>query len=98
MAEVSWRVWGTPANFNSFASWLRYCTDVAENGVLFFRTQIAPERDFCDLMNSIQQSAPPIFSCAAITLGIGPHSSSRRKPLGICASALPVTQPTVSEH
>jgi len=35
MAEVGWRVWGTPANFNSFAFWLCYCTDVAENGALF---------------------------------------------------------------
>jgi len=28
-AEIRWRVWGTPANFNgfrSFASWQRYCT------------------------------------------------------------------------
>jgi len=29
-AEISWRVWGTPANFNGFfASWLCYCADVA---------------------------------------------------------------------
>jgi len=28
-AEISWRVWGTPANFNRFASSLRYCSDVA---------------------------------------------------------------------
>ena len=25
-AEICWRVWGTPANFNGFASWQRYCT------------------------------------------------------------------------
>ena len=25
-AEICWRVWGTHANFNGFASWQRYCT------------------------------------------------------------------------
>jgi len=25
-AEIRCRVWGTPANFNGFASWQRYCT------------------------------------------------------------------------
>jgi len=29
-AEIGWWVWGTPANFNGFLSWLRYCTDVAQ--------------------------------------------------------------------
>jgi len=29
-AEVCWRVWGIPANFNRFSTWLRYCTDVAQ--------------------------------------------------------------------
>jgi len=28
MAEISWRVWGTPAISTGFASWLCYCTDV----------------------------------------------------------------------
>jgi len=28
IADIGWRVWGTPANFN--ASKLRYCTDVAQ--------------------------------------------------------------------
>jgi len=23
---ICWRVWGTPANFNGFSSWQRYCT------------------------------------------------------------------------
>jgi len=26
-AEIGWRVWGTPANFNCIASWLRYFRD-----------------------------------------------------------------------
>jgi len=29
-AEICWRVWGTPANFNGFASWQQYCSDVAQ--------------------------------------------------------------------
>ena len=28
-AEIDWRVCGTPANFNRFRAWLRYCSDVA---------------------------------------------------------------------
>jgi len=29
-AEIGLLVWGIPANFNGFMSWLRYCSDVAE--------------------------------------------------------------------
>jgi len=29
-AEICWRLCGTPANFTRFASWLRYCSDVAQ--------------------------------------------------------------------
>jgi len=29
-AEIWSLVWGTPANFNGFPSWLRYCSDVAQ--------------------------------------------------------------------
>jgi len=29
-ADIGLPVWGTPANFNDFASWLRYCSDVAQ--------------------------------------------------------------------
>jgi len=28
MAEICWRVWGTPANFNEFRILERYCTAV----------------------------------------------------------------------
>jgi len=28
-AEIYWRVWGTPQISTGFASWLRYCSDVA---------------------------------------------------------------------
>ena len=29
-AEIGWGVCGTPADFTGFASWLHYCTDVAQ--------------------------------------------------------------------
>ena len=29
-AEIVSLVWGTPANFNGFVSWFRYCSDVAQ--------------------------------------------------------------------
>jgi len=29
-AEICWRVWGTPANFNGFCILLCYCSDVAQ--------------------------------------------------------------------
>jgi len=31
-AEIGWWVWGTPANINGFASWLRYCTASLNGG------------------------------------------------------------------
>ena len=60
-AEIDPVVWGTPANFNSFASWQRYCTAL----------QYWASAKLC----GIEQRAPLIFDRAAITLGIGPHSS-----------------------
>ena len=29
-AKIGLPLWGTPANFNRFSSWLRYCTEVAQ--------------------------------------------------------------------
>jgi len=60
-AQDRWRVWGTPANFNGFASWQRYCTVL----------QQWASAKLC----SVEQRAPPIFGRTAITLGIGisPH-------------------------
>jgi len=61
-AEIGWRFWGTPTNFNAFrvlASLLRRR-----------RTTEVNHRDFRDLINSIQQRAPPLFGWAAITLVI----------------------------
>jgi len=45
-----------------FASWQRYCTAL----------QYWASAKLC----GVEQRAPPIFGTAAITLGIGPHSSS----------------------
>jgi len=60
-AEIDPVVWGTPANFNGLASWQRYCT----------ARQYWASAKLC----GVEQRAPPIFDRAAITLGIGPHSS-----------------------
>jgi len=58
-AEIGPVVWGTPANFNG--SWRRYCTVL----------QYWALAKLC----GVEQRAPPMFGRAAITLGIGPHSS-----------------------
>jgi len=52
-------VWGTPANFNGFSSWQRYCTAL----------QYWASAKLC----AVEQRAPTIFGRAAITLGIGPY-------------------------
>jgi len=36
MAEIGRRAGGTPGNFNGLASWLRYCTDVAQRKSTIF--------------------------------------------------------------
>jgi len=127
-AEICWRVWGTPANFNGFrvlASLLQRRRSTEVNQTLYdvwpspglvhyihiFRGSY-PVTEFCHEQNSLcvqvlcfpilaallrgtravgiseslrrrtrngitklSQRAPPIFGWAAITLGIGPHSS-----------------------
>jgi len=60
-AEIGPSFWGTPANFNGFASWQRYCTVL----------QQWASAKLC----GVEQKAPPIFGRAATTLGIGPHPS-----------------------
>jgi len=52
---------GHPSYFNGFASWQRYCRVL----------QKWASAKVC----GVEQRAPPIFVRAAITLGIGPHSS-----------------------
>jgi len=61
-AEICWRVWGTPAHFNGFG--------VLE--ALLDGTLVVGVSKLC----GVEQRAPPIFGRAAITFGIGPHSSS----------------------
>ena len=61
-AEIDPVVWGTPANFNGFASWQRYCT----------ARQYWAYAKLC----GVEQKVSPIFGRSAITSGIDPHSSS----------------------
>jgi len=57
-------VFGAPLQISTgFASWQRYCTAV----------QYLASAKLC----GVDQRAPPIVGRAAITLGIGPHSSFR---------------------
>jgi len=59
-AEIASGVWGTPAHFNGFRVLAAYTARHSSSG-----------RKLC----GVEQRAPPIFGRAAITLGIGPHSS-----------------------
>jgi len=58
-AEIRWRVWGTPANFNGF----RVLAALLHGTLLVGVSQIC----------GVEQRAPHTFGRAAITLGIGPH-------------------------
>ena len=60
-AEIGLPVWGTPANFNGFRVLV----------ALLHGTIVVGVSQTC----GAEQRAPPIFDRAAITLGIGPHSS-----------------------
>ena len=60
-AEICRRVWDTRANFNSFG-----ILAALLHGTLWASAELC----------AVEQRAPPIFGRAAITLGIGPHSSS----------------------
>jgi len=69
MAETCWRVWGTQQISTGFASWLRYCTDVAQQTstkhckmlgrllrwytVYTFSGGSCPLTEFCRLQNSL---------------------------------------------
>jgi len=130
VAEICWRVWGTPANFNGFrvlASLLqqRRSPEANHTCTMFGRllagmpymggscsltefrhvqNSLCVQRSkSCVLLGSVtarhassgisqtlqhgtrngitelSQRAPPIFGSAAITLGIGPHSTVRSK-------------------
>ena len=71
LAEICWRVWGTPANFNGFRVFAALLHGTIVAGV------------------SVEQRVPPIFGTAAITLGIGPHSS-----LVLYLSLIHISEPT----
>ena len=58
-AEIVLLVWGTPANLNGFRVL----------AALLHGTPVLGVSRLC----GIEQRVPPIFSRAAITLGIGPH-------------------------
>jgi len=58
-AEICWRVWGTPANFNRY----RFLA------ALLHGTLVVGVETNC----GIEQRASPLFGRAAITLGIRPH-------------------------
>jgi len=128
VAQVGWRVWGTPANFNGFRILVsllhqRRSAEVSQTlhdvwpspglvHYIYIFGGSCPVTEFCQLQNSLcvqvlrspilaallhgtwapavnqtlwrgtrngitelSQRVPPIFGWAAITLGIGPHSS-----------------------
>ena len=57
-AEICWRVWGAPANFNGF----RVLAAVLHGTLVVGLSQTA--------LCGVEQRAPPIFGRAAITLGL----------------------------
>jgi len=61
-AEIVSLVWGTPANFNGF-------------GVLAALLHGTLVVGVSQTYSGVEQTVPPVFGRAAITLGIGPHSS-----------------------
>ena len=62
-ADICWRVWVTPANFNGFCILT----------TLLHGTLVGGHQPYC----GVEHRAPPILGRAANTLGIGPHSSRR---------------------
>jgi len=59
-AEICWRFWDTPANFNGFCVLAALLHSTLVVGIS---------------QTGVEQRVPPTFSRATITLGIGPHSS-----------------------
>jgi len=64
-AEICWRVWGTPANFNGFR--------VLASALLHGTPAVGVSQSL--RLFGVEQTAPPTFGRAAITLDIGPHCS-----------------------
>jgi len=61
-ADIGLPVWAPQLISTAFASWQRYCT-----AVKYWASA---------KLYGVEQRAPPMFGRAAITLSIGPHSSS----------------------
>jgi len=87
-AEIGSEVWGTPANFNWFrvlAALLqrRHYVYVLRSPMLAALRHGSPAAGISQTLRRVTrngitkllQRSPPIFGWAAITLGIGPHSS-----------------------
>ena len=80
-AEIGSWVWGTPASFNRFRilAALLHGTLVKERKSIYiapFCTKVHTKHQWASAkLCGIEQSASTIFGRAAITLGIGPHSS-----------------------
>ena len=62
VAEIDPVIWGIPANFNGFC-------------VLAALLRGTPVLSVSQKLCGVEQRAPAVFGRAAITLGIGPHSS-----------------------
>ena len=58
-AEICWRVWGTPTNFNGFCVLAALLHDIQQRA----------SAKLC----GVEQRALPMFGRATIRLGIGPH-------------------------
>jgi len=84
VAEIDPVVWGTPSNFNGFllrlGSIRPYCMAL----------QYWVSAKLC----GVEQRAPHIFGRAAVTLGIGPHSSYKEQFVNNNPTALPEVKET----
>ena len=83
-AEIGLPVWDTQQILTDFAPWLRYFSDIAHRrptklctifGRLLGWYSQTLRRGTRNGIMELSQRAQPIFGWAAITLGIGPHSS-----------------------
>jgi len=91
-AEIGSGVWGTPANFNGFRAWLRYCSDVAHQRsaklctmfgrllswytIYTFSVALARDGILPDAKFTLRPS-PAFFYIGSVTVR---HSSSGRQP------------------
>ena len=86
-AEIGWWVWGTPANFNGFASWLRYCSDVAQWRSTKLCTIFGRLLGWCITVFPQIQAGPRIQAG-----GPGLHTDRVWQVCTVCASLVCVTK------